>query len=521
MKYELRGPQRDCCNAVYLDLKREVDSCLAVMATGVGKTITAAFLIDKWISEGKRCLFLAHRDELINQAVDKFMAAKGIISGIEKASRHSCQSEMCVVGSVQSLCGKRLKSHQRNAFDYIITDEAHRSCSKTYMSIYDHFQNAKRLGITATAYRQKGDLSKVYQKVSFEYNLRQAITDGLLCRIEVETVPLKIDLSGVKTVAGDYSDSDLATSIEPYLESIAVEMKKRALNRKIIAFLPLVRTSKLFSEILKRHGFMAYHVDGMDRTDLPLFEKDGAGSVLCNSMLCTEGYDHPPLDCVVVLRPTKSTGLYSQMAGRITRLCEGKDDALILDFLWHSADHDLCKPSCLVSQSDEESEAMDSISSSGARMDIFDLEDAARTEIANDRERKLAEKLISMVGKKSNRFDPVLESLSIFDDRIVAWKPVMDWEKQEVTTSQKRFLEDNGFDPSGWDRGYASAVIGDLRTRMDQNLCSPKQMRTLLNNGYPDAARMSFQQASDEITKLAAKWEKAKRWKKIKESRSR
>ena len=183
-----------------------------------------------------------------------------------------------------------------------------------------------------------------------------AIREGYLCPIRAQTVPLSIDLAGVKVSAGDFAAGDLGTALDPYLERIADEMLAAGcMQRKTVAFLPLVATSKKFAAALAAKGFDAMEVDGEseDRAEvLERYEQAGPGAVLCNSMLLTEGWDCPSVDCVVVLRPTKVRSLYVQMVGRGTRLSPetGKAELLVLDFLWMTERHDLCRPAHLVAQ---------------------------------------------------------------------------------------------------------------------------------------------------------------------------
>ena len=123
-----------------------------------------------------------------------------------------------------------------------------------------------------------------------------------------------------------------------YLQKIAEEMVNHCMNRKTVVFHPLVKNSQKFRDVLNELGFRAAEVNGTskDREEiLNDFENDKY-NVLCNSMLLTEGWDCPSVDCIVVLRPTRVRSLYSQMVGRGTRLHPGKDDLLLLDFLWHT-----------------------------------------------------------------------------------------------------------------------------------------------------------------------------------------
>ena len=207
-------------------------------------------------------------------------------------------------------------------------DEAHHVLADGYQRILEHFDAAKVLGVTATP--DRGDmrnLGAVFETLAYEYTLPRAIREKYLCRIEAMTIPLKLDISGVKISAGDYALGSLGGALEPYLEQIAAEMAKVCLKRKTVVFLPLIATSQKMRSILERYGFRAAEVNG-DSTDreqvLAAFDR-GDTNVLCNSMLLTEGWDCPSVDCIVVLRPTKIRSLYCQMVGRGTRLHPGKE----------------------------------------------------------------------------------------------------------------------------------------------------------------------------------------------------
>jgi superfamily II DNA or RNA helicase len=520
--YELKPIQIDACKAAYQDLSTGVSSTLLVLATGVGKTVIASGLANRWVNnDSKRLLFLAHRDELLRQASEKFFNSRGLHTSLEKADAYAGMNDSIVIGSVQTMQGRRLERWPRDHFDIIITDEAHRSCAATYRAVYDWFDGAQRLGLTATAFRQKGSLSDIYEKISFEYGLRSAIKDGLLCPITAQTIPLEIDLTGIRSTDGDYSAEELAESIEPYIKEIALRVSEIAADRKIILFAPVRDTARLCQKIFADLGFRSYYCGGDDRSQVAAFEADGPGSIMCNSMLLTEGYDHPQIDCVVVLRPTKSTGLYLQMIGRGTRLFIGKKDCLVLDFLWNFATNNLCKPSCLIAESEEEANEINKIlDSKGSPVDLVEeAQPEAVKNIQNERERALAKRLHECCNRKSKRFDPVVESLSVYDSTIPEYKPQFEWEKMPVTNGQIQYLKANGFRPDGWTKGYASKIIDGLVKRNSDGLCSPKQMRCLLSNGHVDAGRMSRDDASKAMEKLSVKWDRAKRYKRYKEMR--
>ncbi len=129
-----------------------------------------------------------------------------------------------------------------------------------------------------------------------------------------------------------------------------MEMQHYCMDRKTVVFLPLIKTSQKFTDILNAHGFRAAEVNGQseDRDQVLKDFDEGKYNVLCNSMLLTEGWDCPSVDCVIILRPTKVRSLYSQMVGRGTRLYPGKKELLLIDFLWLTEKHELCHPANLI-----------------------------------------------------------------------------------------------------------------------------------------------------------------------------
>ena len=355
---ELRPYQQEAKEAVFEQWENGTRRTLLVLPTGCGKTIVFAKITEDCVRHGDRVLILAHRGELLEQAADKIHKATGLGCAVEKAEE-SCQGSWfrIVVGSVQTLMReKRLGRFPADYFNTIIIDEAHHCISDSYQRVLQHFPEAHVLGVTATP--DRGDmrnLGQYFETLAYEYTLPKAIKEGYLCPIKALTIPLKIDMSSVSVQAGDFKAGDISTALDPYLERIAQEMEKYCRDKKTVVFLPLVKTSQKFRDILNSHGFQAAEVNGdsQDRSEvLEAFEK-GNYNVLCNSMLLTEGWDCPSVDCVVVLRPTKVRSLYCQMVGRGTRLSPGKDHLLLLDFLWHTERHELCHPASLICQDEE------------------------------------------------------------------------------------------------------------------------------------------------------------------------
>lgn len=144
------------------------------------------------------------------------------------------------------------------------------------------------------------------------------------------------------------------------------------------------------------------------------FENDKY-NVLCNSMLLTEGWDCPSVDCVVVLRPTKVRGLYCQMVGRGTRLAPNKTELLLLDFLWHTERHELCRPAHLICDNEEVARKMtENLSEqAGYPIDIEEAEEKASEDVVAQREEALANQLAEMRTRKRKLVDPLQYEMSI------------------------------------------------------------------------------------------------------------
>ena len=505
---KLRQYQRDCCNAVFKAWQKH-DRVAAVLATGTGKTIIACNLIDYYVKQGQRCLFLCHRDELIRQAVDKLSQATGLMAAVEKAGESAEDSMTKVtVGSVQTLMRqKRLDRFDASHYDKIIVDEAHGILADSFQRVLSHFEGSKVLGITATFMRgDKRELGSFFESIAYEYGLRQAIADGWLCKIRAQTVPLDIDLTKVKKQCGDFKESDLADSIEPYLDEIAKAIKRLVPDKKILIFTPLIRTSLLMVEHLVNQGMSARHIDGKspDRRELLQAYANDEFRVLSNAMLLTHGYDEPSIDCVIVLRPTQSSGLYIQMVGRGTRLCEGKEDLTILDFLWHTAQHKLSHPASLVSGNEEEAERVtEKVNASGGSEDIEDVLDEVKNEITNERESALAKNIDANKRRKARTIDPTQFGICTLSDNLVDYEAVFGWQKKEASDQQKGYLDKLGFDSGGITAGYASAIIDEVNQRREAGLATPKQVAVLMKNGYANAGKFKFEQASETITWLA------------------
>lgn len=508
---ELRPYQEEARRAVEGDWEGDFLRTLLVLPTGCGKTIVFSKIIEDMVRQGDRCLILAHRGELLDQAADKLLKATGLRCAVEKAEETCLGSWYRVaVGSVQSLQRpSRLARFEEDHFGCIVVDEAHHVLSDGYQRVLEHFPDAKVLGVTATP--DRGDmrnLGQYFEHLAYEYTLPRAIRDRYLCPIKAVTIPLKLDLSGVGVQGGDFKSSDINTALDPYLYQIASEMRQYCKDRRTVVFLPLVKTSQKFRDILEQNGFRAAEVNGnsQDRAEVLQDFENGKYDVLCNSMLLTEGWDCPAVDCVVVLRPTKVRSLYSQMVGRGTRLHPGKEDLLLLDFLWHTERHELCRPASLICEDAAVAQKMtEVIEKAGVPLDIEEAERQAGEDVVAQREEALAKQLSEMRSRKRKLVDPLQFEMSIAAADLSGYVPAFGWEMGPPTEKQRSDLEKFGIFPDEIDSaGKASVLLDRLSKRKAEGLSTPRQIRVLENFGFRNVGTWPFQDAKHMIDRMVA-----------------
>lgn len=508
---KLRDYQEEARSAIQKEWNEGVKKTLLVLPTGCGKTIVFSKVIEDRVKLGERVLVLAHRGELLEQAADKLEQSTGLKTATEKAQETSIGSwYRVVVGSVQTMMReKRLEQFSKDFFDTIIIDEAHHCISDSYQKVLNYFDSANVLGVTATPDRgDMKDLGTYFESLAYEYTLPKAIKSGYLSPIKALTIPLELDLTSVSQQAGDFKLGDLGNMLDPYLEAIADEMVKNASDRKTVVFLPLVSTSQRFVEILNEKGFRAAEVNGesKDRAEiLEDFDNDKY-NILCNSMLLTEGWDCPSVDCVVVLRPTRVRSLYSQMVGRGTRLFPGKEELLLLDFLWHTDRHELCHPAHLITNSNDLANAMTKrIEEAGMPLDLEDVEEVAAEDVVAQREEALAEQLSEMKKRKRKLVDPLQFEMSIQAEDLSDYVPSFGWEMGPPSENQVSALEKLGIFPDEVDNaGKATKLLERLDKRKEQGLTTPKQIRFLEQRGFEHVGTWSFENARKLIDRIAA-----------------
>ena len=501
---------REAIHAEWNDGRRRT---LLVLPTGTGKTIVFAAVTEDQVRSGSRVLVLAHRGELLEQAADKIKRSTGLASAVEKAEQ-TCLDSWCrvVVGSVQSLQRPaRLEQFPADYFGTIIIDEAHHAITDGYQRVLEHFPEANVLGVTATP--DRGDmrnLGEVFDSLAYEYKLPQAIREGYLCPILAQTIPLQMDISQVALSGGDFAVGGLGTALDPYLEQIAAEMQTACAGRKTVVFLPLIKTSRKFRDILNSKGFRAAEVNGQseDRTEILSDFSNGKYNVLCNSMLLTEGWDCPSVDCIVVLRPTKVRSLYSQMVGRGTRLSPetGKKDLLLLDFLWLTERHELCRPADIICENREVSRKMtENLAQAGCPEDIEQAAEQASADVVAQREEALAKQLAEMRRRKKKLVDPLQYEMSIQAEDLTGYVPSFGWEMGPPSEKQTAALEKFGILPDAVESaGKAQMLLDRLNKRRGAGLTTPKQIRCLEKYGFQHVGTWQFSDAKYMIDRIAA-----------------
>lgn len=498
---QLRPYQVETINAVEQAF-REFQRVLVVKPTGSGKTISFAKLAQRHLPG--RTLILAHRDELIEQALDKISISTGISASKEKAEYYADSIAPVVVASIQTMT-RRLSRWPSQHFSLVIADEAHHAISKSWQRVLNHFHHAKVLGVTATPDRgDKRTLGQYFEAVAYEISLTRLIQEKYLCPITIKCLPLSIDLSKVHLLGGDFSDRELGHAIEPYLTRIAKSIAEHAEGRRILAFLPLIDTSRKFVDACRDAGIHAEHIDGNSRNRQLLLEDFAHGKMdlLSNAMLLTEGYDNPAIDCIVVLRPTKSRPLFAQMVGRGTRISPYKDNLLLLDFLWLHERHRIVHPADLLAKEVEEADAITELSKKAGSQEELDLLDLS-SQVTEERERKLRERLQQLAQRKAKFVSAEQFCVQSNACEVAFYEETMRWESKPITDAQKKYLERAHIDiETVRGRGHASALLDIYFKKSDLQLATEKQRWVMYNHGIPDAHKATRAQARAFFTRL-------------------
>lgn len=535
-KIDPRPYQQKAAAAIHREWDAGNKKTLVVMPTGTGKTIVFASIVNDQVAEGEHVLILAHREELLQQASDKLKMVTGLETALEKAQNSALDSDkMVVVASVQTLSKQnRLMKYPRDYFGTIIIDEAHHTAAKTYKGILAHFIDAKVLGVTATPDRSDmKSLSDIFDSLAFEYKLPDAIREGYLCKINTKTIPVEVDISKVHINAGDFSAQDLGNVLDLYLDTIADAIVRECQNRKTVIFTPLVRISKRLCNILNKRNFKTAEVNGAsaDREDVLKGFDNGEYKALTNAMLLTEGWDCPTVDCIICLRPTKSRSLYAQIVGRGTRLCEGKKNLLVLDFLWLTKKHSLCHPADIFCEDQEVAQKTTDMLADAAltgsnsqenfgspELGLIEAIEEAQTELDEEKRKALCElekqdtiqrKLQAQRQKPRGLVDPLQYIFSIEAPELNDYQPMFESERQEPSDDIIDSISCYGVKGDAIkSQGLAAAILKRLIARRASGMATPKQIRCLESFGFVHVGRWTMQYASSFLNVISSHdWE--------------
>jgi superfamily II DNA or RNA helicase len=505
------------------------DTTLIVMPTGCGKTIVFANILERLIkSMHVRGIVMAHREELITQAVDKIHAATNLKADIEMADQRSYRGGFfgisnVVVTTIQTQVAGRLEKkrmHQFNPHEFgiAVIDECHHAPAVSYRTVIGHYRQnpkLKLLGVTATPDRKdEKALGQVFGSVAYVYEIQDAIRDGWL-------VP--------RTTAGDLNGGDLAYVMEQEknLHEVAGPTMELADGRKTLLFAASVAHAERLCEIFNRHvpdsaRWVCGRTPKDERRTMFRDYKRGVFQILCNVGIATEGFDEPSIEVIAMARPTKSRALYAQMVGRSTRPLTGlvdgvesadgrrraivlsdKPHAEIIDFAGNAGRHKLISVADILGgnyDDDVIARAAANIkeASDDKSADVVDELAKAERQIASELEAERRRKIRARTRFSTKQVNP-FEVLDVMPQRERGW-----YLGRLPSEKQAAFLERNGIDAQSLTFTHASQLIGQIIERREQKLCTFKQARRLKIHGYTDADSFSFTKASEILSELAA-----------------
>ncbi len=519
----LRDYQQRACDAVF-EQWRSVNSTLVVSPTGTGKTVLMCGIVQRLFP--RRTMILAHREELIFQAVDKVRRYTGIHAGVEMADLRTDEGQglfghgaTVVVSSIQTQNAGgdglgRMGKFDPERFSVLIVDEAHHATAGSYRRVLDYYRanpELKILGVTATPDRADEEaLGQVFESVAFDYELLDAIHDGYLVPIRQRVVEVQgLDYSAVRTTAGDLNGADLAKVMEAEknLHGIAGPAVELAGARRTLVFATTVAHAERLAEIIQRHGKSASWVCAKtpkdDRRRILADFTAGRLQYLVNVGCLTEGFDDPGVELVVIARPTKSRCLYAQMVGRGTRPLPGVIDGLdtagdrlaaigaskkpsveVLDFAGNAGRHKLVTTADILGG--KVSEEAVTLAGRKAREsakpeNMEELLAEAEREVRERREREAATRARLLVKAKWQA--RVVDPFDVFQ---LSPRRERGWERgRQLSPKQADLLRRQGIEPDGRPYHECKQILDELFRRWNAGLASFGQAKHLRRYGLP------------------------------------
>ena len=502
-------------------------SALAVLPTGLGKTVLFAEIIRRMHERGCRAMVLAHREELITQAADKIQRVTGLEAQIEMGEYHVQtyfgQMPPVVVSTVQTHCAGgdglgRMSKFDPQDFGLVVIDEAHHATAGTYRRCIDWYRQnpaCKVLGVTATPDRaDEAALGQVFDAVAYEYGVLEAIQNGWLVPIEQQMVTVgSLDFSGVRTTAGDLNQGDLAEVMENErnLQGIAAPTVEICGDRRAIIFATTVEQAERLAEILNRYkpdkaAWLCGKTDKEDRRNMLADFKAGRLQYVVNVGVLTEGFDDAGVQVVVMARPTKSRALYAQMAGRGTRPAEevagllgdlptaqercamirgsSKPSCLIVDFCGNAGRHKLCCTADILGgniDDDVVAEVARRVRENGKPVDMTAELEKVKADVEARKKREAA----TRAGLQA-RAQFLVTKIDPFNEWDLAPVQERGWDRgRHFTPKQAQvLLERIGVDPDKIPYGQGKQLLDEYFRRLQGGYASLKQAALLKKRGF-------------------------------------
>jgi ATP-dependent helicase IRC3 len=338
---ELRPYQEECLQAISSNYHSGTRKQLIVIATGGGKTVVFSHL-PKVIPDSFPMLVLAHREELLDQAYRTVSSVYPHLKiQVEQADRSADSDADIVIASVPTLGrsdSQRINKFSQDYFKTIIIDESHHSAAQTYQNILNYFNFHFLLGVTATPQRSDNiRLTDTFDEIVYYKTMQDLISEGWLTNIKGYRVQTSVDISLVKTIRGDYSESQLQKTIDIPARNDAIVKNYLELTpgTKAIVFCAGVKhaynVAKSFSKKAIPSATIVGTTTSQERHQIFKDFREGKIQVITNAMVLTEGFDEPSIETIILARPTQSILLYTQIVGRGVRLYEGKTHCNIID----------------------------------------------------------------------------------------------------------------------------------------------------------------------------------------------
>ena len=441
---------------------------LVIAPTGAGKTVIASSIMLRWqTGTNRKCFFVAHRKELIDQAkatMDKFGVRGEALSVFSADFDHI--------------------SAEDKASALVVFDEAHHAVASSWAKFNAVFTGPK-VAVTATPDRlDRQKLETVGFVPAYEIAIRTLIEQGHLVRPMAQKMPVEMSLIRLR----GYDDA-----LEAVADSIVTELNRWD-RKKAICFLPEVETSVKLVSLLRQRGVEAGHVDGSTgkfRSGTVDAFKNGELRVLCNVNLFTEGFDAPETDCVILLRPTQSRALWCQMIGRGLRTAPGKTDCLILDPMWISGENSFTPADAFTVHPQAKSAPIE------GGHDPLDAAEACDRQAEESMLRRIAAEEQRSSTKEAKELGLVDLSVACAVFGFVLPAPTSE---SSMFGYQASELARYGVHARGMTADQADWMIARLKAREALNMATVKQVRKLQQFGVRGAERLSKESASKAIS---------------------